>query len=560
MWKKIFIGIIILNISLQLVSGQNLPKSHYKYIATYDVLNSIGIATGNIRTIPSLRVSELDNFIAEYDPYTIEIVVSESFYDLCSGFGKDSLNALACILGHELGHYYLNHSYSGGFNEIIGSKQHTDISLEYKKIMEAKADIFGLKYAYLAGFDSYQVMSSVLEKIYQHYTVSSSPGYPTKKQRMAIAHDQVEQLRPLIYVFETALFLHVMQHLKEAALLYDYLLKKDLVSAEILINTGAIYLEQALKVSNENDRSDLFFYPCEISPGERLRELLNHRGMSSEDKSKRDHYLHLAKKYLNQAVERDKNTTASYLNLATIQLISENYKSAHGILDDLQKQCIKSEKVLPPNYYLLRGIAFALQENFNKANTYLNMAKSKEAYEIDANIKVFNYYKGDYYQVMGDFLDSKFRFIKSFLETESNQKSDKASIPIFDLREGDFSLREIGSINFEKKVSNATVNEPFYLSYNNNGNGILKAKVEFSDKSVHFIRANELYPKKTPAGVMIGDSFNRLKDLHGPGDDEYRFSNGTRYVLFWNKEISDTGLIVEEYDTEIVSMIFFIVR
>jgi len=273
MWKKIFIGIIILNISLQLVSGQNLPKSHYKYIATYDVLNSIGIATGNIRTIPSLRVSELDNFIAEYDPYTIEIVVSESFYDLCSGFGKDSLNALACILGHELGHYYLNHTYSGGFNEIIGSKQHTDISLEYKKIMEAKADIFGLKYAYLAGFDSYQVMSSVLEKIYQHYAVSSSPGYPTKKQRMAIAHDQVEQLRPLIYVFETALFLHVMQHLKEAALLYDYLLKKDLVSAEILINTGAIYLEQALKVSNENDRSDLFFYPCEISPGERLREL-----------------------------------------------------------------------------------------------------------------------------------------------------------------------------------------------------------------------------------------------------------------------------------------------
>ncbi len=559
MWK-IVTSIIVVFTCLQFVSGQNLPQSHYKFKAANEVLQSIGSATGNIRTIPSLRLSRLDNFVAEYDPHTIEIVVSESFYDLCTGFGKDSLNALACILGHELGHYYLNHAYSGGFNEILGSKKQTDITLEYKKIMEAKADIFGLKYAYLAGFDSYQVMSNVLEKIYQRYTVSSSPGYPTKRQRVAIAQDQVVQLKPLIYIFETALFLHVKQNFREAALLYDYLLKKDLVSSGILTNLGAIYLEQALSLSDENARTDLFLYPCEISPGERLRNLLNHRGMSSADKSNRDHYLQLAKKYLNQAIEIDKNTSAPYLNLATIQLISENYNAAHGYLDDLQKQCIKSEKVLPPNYYLLRGIAFTLQENFNKANTYLNMAKSKNAYEIEANISFFNYHRGSYKNVMKDFLDSKLRFVQTYLETENNKKSEKITFPVFDLSDGDFSLKGMQDIHFEQKVSNAMINEPFYLNYNDNDAGLLKAKLEFSDKTLYFIRANQEYQQKTPAGVMIGDSFHILEDLHGPGDDEYRFSNGARYVLYWKKEISNTGLMVETKNNKVVSMLFFTVN
>lgn len=559
MWKKAFLVIFIFWLSVDFVSGQNLPGSHYKYQQTQQVLKSIGRATGNIRTIPSLRLSKLDNFIAEYDPHTIEIVVSESFYDLCAGFGKDSLNALACILGHELGHYYLDHQYSGGFNEILGTTKNDGISLEHKKIMEAKADIFGLKHAFLAGFDSYQVMPEVLEMIYHTYQVSSSPNYPTKNQRLDITHHQVAQLKPLIYVFETALLLHMNQHLKEALLLYDYLLRKDLVSAEILNNIGSIYLQRALKIKDVSSRSDLFLYPCEISPGDRLRNLLNQRGVTDTEHNKRDHFLTDAEKYLLQARDRNKNAAASYMNLATLNMIRENHKAAHRFLDKLQQEYIQLKKVLPPNYYLLRGIAFTLQKDFSKANTYLNMAKSKGAYEAEANLNAFEQYRGNHAVAMQKFIASKIDFITSYLE-EENKNPGKTWSPIFDLRDGDFSLKEMIHINFDEKISNATVDEPFYLNYNSNGNGLLKAKVEFSDKTLYFIRANQRYEGITPADVKIGDSNQKLVSRHGPGDNQYRLSHGSAYTLYWKKEISNTGLMVESKNNKVVSMLFFTVN
>jgi hypothetical protein len=88
----------------------------------------------------------------------------------------------------------------------------------------------------------------------------------------------------------------------------------------------------------------------------------------------------------------------------------------------------------------------------------------------------------------------------------------------------------------------------------------LKAKVEFSDKTLYFIRANQRYEGITPADVKIGDSNQKLVSRHGPGDNQYRLSHGSAYTLYWKKEISNTGLMVESKNNKVVSMLFFTVN
>ena len=86
------------------------------------------------------------------------IELEDELYKVCRNFGKDSLNALAFILGHELGHYYSAHDPEGGLGFNAPNYQK-----ENNTEREHLADIHGIFNAYLAGYDTRKIIPQLLD-------------------------------------------------------------------------------------------------------------------------------------------------------------------------------------------------------------------------------------------------------------------------------------------------------------------------------------------------------------------------------------------------------------
>jgi len=132
-----------------------IKKHSHKYQVTHKVLMNLIKAKGDRRMpIPTLRISNSERYVAYAKPKDAIICLEEKAYDICTGFGKDSLNAIAALLAHELTHYYEKHNWTSHFIQ-----DHKDLPLSEKlkgfdeKIkQETQADYLGGFLAYTAGY------------------------------------------------------------------------------------------------------------------------------------------------------------------------------------------------------------------------------------------------------------------------------------------------------------------------------------------------------------------------------------------------------------------------
>ena len=105
--KIILILIFCANIISGIAQSQEVPAFVKK------VYNDISETMGNGKVlIPKLVLSENPKEVASYFPNGVngngaEVVVGIKFIELVRGFGADSSNALAHVLGHELAHIIL---------------------------------------------------------------------------------------------------------------------------------------------------------------------------------------------------------------------------------------------------------------------------------------------------------------------------------------------------------------------------------------------------------------------------------------------------------------------
>jgi hypothetical protein len=67
------------------------------------------------KPIPKLEITKTCKSSAKYLPSEQKIQIEECLIQLTKSFGKDSINALAIIMGHELAHYYKSHEWSREF-------------------------------------------------------------------------------------------------------------------------------------------------------------------------------------------------------------------------------------------------------------------------------------------------------------------------------------------------------------------------------------------------------------------------------------------------------------
>ena len=214
---------------------QLLPQNHYKYQQVWKVCQQIARIRDTQRPLPELRMyakqSKLQVTAQFVGGNPNLIYVDEKLYDLCTKFGKDSTDALACVVGHELAHYSQNHQITDGFYAGLmfgfSGRIFKTNSVEQKIRIEAEADYFGLLQAYLAGYNAYEILPKVLEKIYEEYKLPEHlKGYPSKKERIGAAEKTANEIRQLIPVFVAGRVLLLSRNYAEAALCFEHIATK----------------------------------------------------------------------------------------------------------------------------------------------------------------------------------------------------------------------------------------------------------------------------------------------------------------------------------------------
>lgn len=245
-----------------------------------EVLDRLYATNGNYTfKKPALVLSAENKKVAAYSPWKNTILLDEKAYQICRGFGRDSLSALAYILGHELVHAYQA--------TIEGQRLRTNF-LAYQHAYKADirvekgADIQGLFNAYLAGYGVLTSMPEVIERIYREYGLlgKSLAGYPSLDERKATCREVLEIAQNLLDVFESCNYLLVMGQNSLACTGYEYILQYY-QGLEIYNNLGMAYTLNAQQFWNP--KTDNFVYPLEADWSSKLSRAAAARGQENMD-------------------------------------------------------------------------------------------------------------------------------------------------------------------------------------------------------------------------------------------------------------------------------------
>ncbi len=263
---------------------------------------------------------------------TGEIFLEEAAYDLCTSFGKDSLNALAVYLGHELAHFHEEHFMANHFafafekdfskdpvfkaleaglapaqKDSIIDIVKTNIKGFTSTENEKEADLKGGFIAYLSGFQTFDIAPDLLQKTYDKFDLDPvTEGYPSLEQRKKIAKNSDQKLKNLIDYFEIANLLIAVGEYDDAILYYNKILD-SFKSREIYNNLGVLNLLSYL--DNADNAKVQFGFPIELDVVSRMAT--GGRGTDLEIQK-----LNNAVDFLEKASVIDKDYPVAHLNLA----------------------------------------------------------------------------------------------------------------------------------------------------------------------------------------------------------------------------------------------------
>lgn len=328
--------------------GQNTEEPEIR-----KVFNKLVLAYGSSKTAPELLVTKQKQDRPAFYKFEKKPIVTIDTYlfTICKSFGKDSLNALSVVIGHELAHYYNEHSFCTDFafairnkNEVF-SKKVKLIDKNQKIIYETQADDKGLFFAAIAGYEPFEVHPKLLDAIYTQYQLKDTHGYPTKVQRKEIAKNALLKAKRLFDTFR--LGLKYMQEKKyDKAIEAFNTVNNDFPSRENYNNLGVAKTRKALllKVNTREEYKypDRFLYPLEIENKSRLNQEVT-RGIDDDIKIQMEKYLKEAQMNFQEAIRLDPNFTKGYINLASVFDLLGNSEAALGIIKELPKDIQNQE-------------------------------------------------------------------------------------------------------------------------------------------------------------------------------------------------------------------------
>ena len=260
--------------------------------------------------------------------------------------GRDSLNALAILLSHELAHYFNDHTWCTDYSYAIrktalGQKLKNQNRGEQLR-NETQADHNGIYYSCIAGYSPFGVYDKLIDNIYAVYKLPEVvSSYPTKAERKMVCRQAQEKIRQLYPVYDAGLLLLYLNYLPEAEACFDFL-AKYFPSREIYNNLGVAKFLYALKFKPYDTLN--FIYPVDIDPFNRIYQNSTRGG----DDSNIEYLSRLrdAKKQFEKAVSLDPDYARSHINLACVNDALGNYQMALGNIYEAE-QLTTNDQVKP---------------------------------------------------------------------------------------------------------------------------------------------------------------------------------------------------------------------
>ncbi len=256
------------------------------------------------------------------------VVLEEKAFDLCVSLGKDSANAIAALLSHELIHYYEKHDWSDRFATESGTLLHSDDAtgaspeLISEMALELQADHLGGLLAHMAGYKTLGVLPALLPKLYDAYNLEGErqDEYPSLDERRAIARTSDVMLTKHSRLFDMATYMIAAGSYDLALQYLDYLLvNTQFQSREIYNNIGVLYTLIAMEAMPASKLT--YRLPLELDMKSRL-------ATRSQESERIQELLDKAIYNFKNASILDKSYAPSLLNLASAYTLQENYFDA----------------------------------------------------------------------------------------------------------------------------------------------------------------------------------------------------------------------------------------
>lgn len=356
---KFFIAVLLCSYST-LICGQS-NKNSDKQVRL--VFNQIISVYGSAKPAPELKVDKFTlpaSYTANPKPM---IKVDLALYKLCQSFGKDSLNALAVVLSHELTHYYNDHTFCSDYafanfksNAALKSKiGQSSYNARIEK--ESEADIKGFFYAAAAGFQTHGLQGLLIGKVYATYKLADiQKGYPSKKERIVIANNAEKKAAQLYEYFKSGLLALENKQYDPAIELFNKA-NSQVPFRENWNNIGVAYARKAIALKfgskAEVENPNRFLYPLEVENKSRLITEIT-RGDLDDNSEEMEKLLKDAQKAFEEAIRLDPSYTKGYINLACVLDLLGNYPKSIGTIFDLTKEqqnSIEAKRILAIAYF-----------------------------------------------------------------------------------------------------------------------------------------------------------------------------------------------------------------
>lgn len=344
--------------------------------AAESVLDKLYQVNGNkVYPKPAIEIISDNRNAAQFIRRTNTIQIGIKTFEVCRVFGKDSLSALAFVIGHEMAHSFQLNARQTSFL-AYDQQEGTDANAE------KDADIQGLFTTYLAGYNTADLLPYLIEGIYVVYDLKRKnlSGYPTLEERKRTANEVRLMVSELIRMYETGNYLAAIGHYDLAAACFGFV-ETQYKGREIYNNLGVNIALQAMHISEKT--VDPYIFPLELDCDSRLKKPKADRGAESltpEQWRQRGHLLAKAADYFALAVKMDYEYLPAEINYVSALVL--NGKSAEAIEYCEGRELVKKSKLLNSSpgeqekVKLALGLAYAYSLRANEAAELFNGLKA----------------------------------------------------------------------------------------------------------------------------------------------------------------------------------------
>lgn len=369
-----------------------LGPDNYKLQTTSKIFNELIRSWGDSRIpAPRLVMNKGRQSIAWMDPSKNEIGVEERAYNICAQMGPDSLNALAALLAHEIIHYYyydqseLSQQFAN--NTPNGNSETPEKEIQISLDFEAQADYLGGILAFSAGYNTYDVFSTFLQKAYERYGLPEQiKGYPSFGERLELNFTTADSLRKIHSVYQTANLLTLVGEHETAMEYYQHILK-TYQSFEVYNNAGVNATLAALDLISPSDFP--FALPLELDANSRLNELVTR--LPDDVELRIERLLADAEKWFQKTQQMAPQEAIGSLNLSIVYLLQQRIAEARTLSQQALKKAQANEALKTlADIQILQGILAAQTGDEALAKSQFQKAMDNSPQLAQTNLDLLN--------------------------------------------------------------------------------------------------------------------------------------------------------------------------